>query len=76
MIRFALVLALLATSASAQSYRTYETQSGSVTYGSDGSVTRSYRTQSWSTTTITNPDGSRTYCRSNEGAFGTSRRCR
>ena len=38
MIRFALVLALLAAPASAQSYRTYETQSGSVTYGSDGSV--------------------------------------
>lgn len=77
MIRVALVLGLLATSASAQSYRTYPGINGSsTTYGSDGSVARSYRTQSGSSTTITNSDGSRTYCRSYEGPFGTSTRCR
>lgn len=76
MIRAALVFALLAAPASAQSYRTYETQSGSVTYGSGGSVARSYRTQSGASTTITNPDGSRTYCRSYAGWFGTSTSCR
>lgn len=75
MTRFALVLALLAASASAQSYRTYETQTGSVTYGSDGSTARSYQTQSGSTTTITGPNGERTHCRSYEGPFGTSTTC-
>lgn len=68
-------LMLSAGMSSAQTYRTYQNQFGSVTHGSDGSTARSYTNRFGTTTHITGPNGERSTCRTYENRFGASTSC-